>query len=308
MKVDVWMIIAMILAGLSLLLSILILLYWRQMKSICRQLRVHRTEHSGTDIWLDIVKGPFCELQKEINLNIREQRKEQKEHREQEQAFKELVSNVSHDIRTPITSVSGYFQLFMDTEDEEKRRQYADIINGRLRDFSSMLEDFYEYSTAVSNDRKPVLEKCDVTRAVSECLFLYYKEIGETLGEPILHFPEREIYAFASDQELRRVLQNIISNALRHGCGSLRVSVEAAEAEHRVRLRFENQTAEPIPEKPDKVFERTYKADAARTGGGSGLGLCIAKELTEKMGGGIAAYSLENNMFGILIELEKWNG
>ncbi len=305
MSKDVWMITAIILCGICLAFAVLILLYWRQMKSICRQLRVHRTEHSGTDIWLDIVKGPFRELQKEINLNIREQRKEQKEHREQEQAFKELVSNVSHDIRTPITSVSGYFQLFMDTEDEEKREQYADIITGRIKDFLSMLEDFYEYSTAVSNDRKFVPEKCDITRIVSECLFLYYKEIGEILGEPKISFPEKEIYALASDKELRRVLQNIISNALRHGCGGFRVSVGEAQ---KVWLRFENQTKEALPDNPNRVFERTFKADAARTGSGSGLGLSIAKELTENMGGVISAYSHEDGAFGIMIELEKWNG
>lgn len=272
------------------------------MKSICRQLYIHRTEDSSTDIWLDIVKGPFCELQKEINLNIRMQREERKEHREQEQLFKELVSNVSHDIRTPITSISGYFQLFMDTRDETKREQYADIITGRIKGFQAMLEEFYDYSTVVSNDRKTVIEKCAIMRLVSECLFLYYKEIEETLGEPELMFPEKEIYAFASEKELRRVIQNVINNALRHGSDSLKVSIEENQ---KVQIRFENRTKELLPEKPQKVFERTYKADDARTGGGSGLGLSIAKELVEKMGGTVSAYTSENEMFGILIELEK---
>lgn len=303
MSIDLWMIITIILFLICLSLSILIILYWRQMKSICRQLRIHRTEGSNTDIWLDIVKGPFHELQKELNLNIRKQREERKEHREQEQAFKELVSNVSHDIRTPITSISGYFQLFMDTKDEAKREQYANIITGRIKGFQIMLEDFYDYSTAVSNDRKVVIDKCDITRFVSECLFLYYKEIEETLGEPVILFPEKEIYAFASDKEFRRVIQNVINNVLHHGCGSFKVSIEE---DLKVQIRFENRTKELLPENPQKVFERTYKADEARTSGGSGLGLSIVKELVEKMGGTVTAYSSENEVFGVLIELEKF--
>lgn len=302
MSINLWIITTIVLVLICLSLSILLILYGRQMKSICRQLHVHRTEGSNTDIWLDIVKGPFHELQKELNLNIRKQREERKKHREQEQAFKELVSNVSHDIRTPITSISGYFQLFLDTKDEAKREEYAQIITGRLKGFQVMLEDFYDYSTVVSNDRKTVIEKCDITRLVSESLFLYYKEIEETLGEPVIIFPEKEIYAFASDKELRRVIQNVINNALHHGCGGFKVFIEE---NRKVQIRFENRTKESLPENPEKVFERTYKADEARTNGGSGLGLSIAKELIEKMGGTVTAYSSEDDMFGIMIELEK---
>lgn len=305
MRICFWVIIISILFLICLSLLLMLVLYWRQMKSICRQLRVHRTEDSSTDIWLDIVNGPFRELQKELNLNIKKQREERKEHREQEQAFKEFVSNVSHDIRTPITSVSGYFQLFLNTKDETKRGEYANIITERIKGFQTMLEDFYDYSTAVSKDREIENDKCDIIRLASECLFLYYKEIEETLGEPMLLFPEKEICAFASDKELRRVIQNVISNAIQHGCGDFKVSIEENQ---RVQLRFENRTKEFLSENPQKVFERTYKADAARTRGGSGLGLSIVKELVERMGGTVVAYAPENGRFGILIELQKFPG
>lgn len=125
------------------------------------------------------------------------------------------------------------------------------------------------------------------------------------MGEPMILFPEKEIYAFASDKELRRVIQNVINNALHHGCGSFKVSIEE---NLKVQIRFENRTKELLPENPQKVFERTYKADEARTSGGSGLGLSIVKELVEKMGGTVTAYSSENEVFGVLIELEENNG
>lgn len=296
-----WIIVTAILLVMCVTLIILIVLYGRQMKSICRQLRVHRLEDSNTDIWLDIVKDPFGELQKELNFTVKWQREERRKHKEQEQAFRELITNVSHDIRTPITSVSGYFQLFLDTEDEEKRAEYAGIITGRLRNFQVMLEEFYDYSKAVSDDRKTEIEKCDITRLVSESLFLYYKEIEETLGPPELIFPEEEVYALAAENEMRRVLQNVIKNALMHGCGTFQVSI--CEKDTKVQVRFENKTKERLPVNPDKVFERNYKADEARNGSGSGLGLCIVKELTDKMGGRAAAYTVGTETFGIMIEL-----
>ena len=302
MDADTWKIIAGVLLLIGIVLSILLVLYTKQMKSICHQLRIHRTEDSNTDIWLDIIKGVFGELQRELNLSLKEQREERKEHRYQEQVFRELVSNVSHDIRTPITSISGYFQLFLETEEAEKREQYAQIITGRLKSFQVMLEEFYDYSTIISNDRKIEIEKCDVTRLVSEVLFLYYREIEETLGEPQIFFPEKEVYVFASDSGLRRVIQNVINNTLRHGCGGFKVAIEV---DTHVRIRFENQTRERLPDKPERVFERTYKADEARNSMSSGLGLSIVKELIEKMGGVATVYTAPDNIFGIWMELEK---
>lgn len=298
-----WIMMTAVLLVICLILMMILFLYGRQMKSICRQLRIHRLEGSNTDIWLDIVKGPFGDLQKELNFTVKWQRQERKNHKEQEQTFRQLITNVSHDIRTPITSVSGYFQLFLDTDDEEKRAKYAGIITGRLKNFQVMLEEFYDYSKAVSDDSKIEMEMCDIPRLVSESLFLYYKEIEETLGTPEIDFPEKAVYAPAAESEMKRVVQNVIKNALVHGCGSFRVSI--CEKDSGVQIRFENQTKEKLPENPDRVFERNYKADEARNSSGSGLGLCIAKELIEKMGGRVTAYTLGTEIFGITIELGR---
>lgn len=296
-----WIMMTAVLLVICLILMMILFLYRRQMKSICRQLRVHRLEESNTDIWLDVCKGSFGELQKELNFIVKWQRQERKNHKEQEQTFRQLITNVSHDIRTPITSVSGYFQLFLDTDDEKKRQEYAEIISGRLKNFQVLLEEFYDYSKVVSEDKEMEMEKCDITRLVSESLFLYYKEIEETLGAPTLDFSENAIYALAAEKELKRVMQNAIKNALVHGCGAFRISV--LKRDSCVQIRLENRTKEQLPENPNQVFERNYKADQARSSSGSGLGLCIAKELVEKMGGTISAYTTGTDIFGITIEL-----
>ncbi|SDA44840.1 Signal transduction histidine kinase [Lachnospiraceae bacterium G11] len=295
-------IIILALAGLCLVLIFTIVMYRRQINSICRQLRVHRSEESGTDIWLDYIQGPFGKLQRELNEFIREKRQEKAAYTAKENAWKQMIANVSHDIRTPITSISGYFQLLNETEDPEKRAEYVRIIRGRLDEFTAMLEEFFVYSASTSDDRKPSIESCNISRCVTESLFLYYDDIEKKLGSVKLDFPEKDVIAYAEEATLKRVFQNIIKNALTHGSGDFRVRLAAFP--EKVTIIFENKTEEKLPENPNDVFERTYRADPARSTKGTGLGLCIAKEFTEKMGGSINALCIGDDTFRITIVLK----
>lgn len=292
-----------VLSAIILILIAIIILYRRQVGSICRQLSVRRTEKSHAEISLDHIQGPFKKLQRELNKWIETIDHERSMHAAKEQEWKQLVTNVSHDIRTPITSVSGYFELYKNTEDPVKKAEYEEIIVGRLKNFQSMLEDFYEYSSLASNDKPEEYEKCSVTRIVSETLFLYYKDIEDLLGSPVIEFEEGEVYSYAKPEHLKRAVQNIIKNALTHGSSDLRVSVK--EGEKYVTVSFENRTKETLPLDPGRVFDRTYRADTARSTSGAGLGLCIVKELIEEMGGYVNAYTEGVDVFGIEMGLKR---
>ena len=287
---------------ICIILILMLVMYRRQIDSICRQLRVHRTEESGTDIWLDYIQGPFGKLQKELNEYIRERRDERSRFSKTEKSWQQMIANVSHDIRTPITSISGYFQLLNETEDPEKRQEYVKIIQGRLKEFQAMLEDFFAYSASVSDDKKYEIDSCNLTRCVSETLFLYYDDIEKKLGTVNLDFPEKDVYVYAEEATLKRVLQNIIRNAINHGNGGFKVRLNHISGS--VLLSIENTTEERLPENPEDVFERTYRSDPARSKKGTGLGLCIAKELTEKIGGSINAVCIGDDTFRICITLK----
>ena len=291
-----------ILIFICLVLLFMQILYKRQIDSICRQLRVHSKEQTGADIWLDYIQGPFGKLQKEINVFIKSIREERAGYANAEKRHKEMIANVSHDIRTPITSISGYFQMLNETEDPEKRQEYVRIIQGRLKEFQDMLEDFFAYSASVSDDRKYEIESCNLTRCVSETLFLYYDDIEKKLGAVNLDFPEKDVYVYAEEATLKRILQNMIKNAINHGNGGF--SVRIRREPDVVSLEIENTTDEKLPEHPQEVFERTYRGDPARSKSGTGLGLCIAKELTEKIGGCVGAECIGQKTFKITVKLK----
>ena len=299
----------LIIVILTLICAILIgalILYRRQVNSICRQLRVHRLEDSSTEIFLDHIRGPFGKLQKELNEGIKKELEENAAAQKMETSRKQMIANMAHDIRTPLTSVTGYFQLLNETEDAEKRREYVDIIHGRLDDLETMLDDFFAYSASVSDDKKFEIETLNLTKFLSESLFLYYDAIEAKLGSPKIEYPEDDVYVYAEASSLKRVLQNVIKNAITHGNSGFKVSIERDEKS--ATISVENMTEEKLPDNLDLVFDRTYRSDPARSKLGTGLGLCIAKELTERMGGSIKAISPRENTFAIVITLKTSSG
>ena len=301
MRYGLLLLIIGILTIICLCLIVLHIFYRRQIKSVCRQLMIHRTEKSSTDYWMDVLPGAFNELQQELNLNQKNIREEEQDYRKREAEWKEFMSNVSHDIRTPITSVSGYFQLFLETDAPQKKQEYAGILKGRLEKFQEMLEDFFSYSTLISSDRKVETEYLDAVRCVSETMFLYIKEIENSFGTPEIIMPEKAI-CIGNKKDLSRIIQNVIKNACKYGKDHLRVQIEVSNS---VVITFENTVVGGVSESDiEHVFDRSFRADYSRSTAGAGLGLCIVHELAKEMGGQATAYLKDESVFGIKIELK----
>lgn len=264
---------------------------------------MHEDPDTTSDIRLDILVGPFRKLRDKLNRIFEVRTEERRRHLRIENNWKELVTNVSHDIRTPITSVSGYFTLLLNTDDPEKKKQYADKINARLSFFSDMLENFFDYSKISSEDFKNAPEKLDIKSVLSETLFLYVDEIEGKLGTPKIDFEDEEPFVYADRANVMRVFQNIIKNALVHGCGDLRVSLRSEKKN--VIITFRNATNEELPEDINRVFDRTFIGNDSRSEVKStGLGLCIVKELMEIMGGTAEAFGTPG-VFGIAVTFKK---
>ena len=290
--------------SICLILSLIyILLLKRQVDSICRQLDLHENPDTTADIRLDRLVGPYRKLRDKLNRFLESRTAERRRHLTLENKWKELVTNVSHDIRTPITSVSGYFTLLMSTDDPVKKQQYADKINARLNYFSDMLENFFEYSRISSDDYKNNPEKTDIKSVLSETLFLYVDDIEGKLGTPKIDFEEKESYCYVDRANVMRVFQNIIKNALVHGDGDFRVNLESDEKH--VIVTFRNSTKDELPEDINRVFDRTFIGDDSRSEVKStGLGLCIVKELMVIMGGTAEAFGAPG-VFGIAVTFKK---
>ncbi len=293
----VWAVTATIVA---IMLGFIMLFYRRQVKQTCRQLAF--IKENDTNMRLQNMGG-FPELdalREEINEVLEQTRKLNRETMRNEERFKETITNISHDIRTPLTSLDGYFQLLQETESEEERERYVTIIKERISGLKEMLEELFTYTKLQNRSYELPMEKLDFGKCVYETVFSFYDEFTNRNIEPEVEFTEDACPVWGNKEAFRRILQNIIKNALEHGCGRFMLRLE--KTEEQVRFLCENEVEHPEEINPEQVFERFYKADSARTHTSTGLGLSIAKSFTERMNGTMSA-ELCGGVFRITVEV-----
>lgn len=283
-----------------LLLAVLIyhLLYRRQIRDFVKQLRFHGEEESNREIAAELKCKSIRDMQNELNRLLERQRARQIEYEHREEKISQMVTDISHDIRTPLTSVSGYFQMLDECQNEEERAHYKEIIYQRLKTLSSMLDEFFSYSKLNRKAYEKPKDICNVRQLLCETLFLFYDDLNERGMRVEVAIPEERFELCGNAEDFKRIFMNIMKNIRNHGC--LEVSVSMRKVEKQTRIVFENRTAEKLPCSLSDVFERFYRGDSARSNQDStGLGLCIVKELVEQMNGTVTAFSKGTGWFGI---------
>ncbi len=266
--------------------------YQRQMKDICRQIAFLREQDSNMLITTQIRSGGMSELAEELNALLLERKKERRQYLEKEGEIARIYTDLSHDIRTPLTSLDGYFQLLRETRDLDEQERYIRIIQERIGSLKEMLEELFTYTKLQGGGYEIEMTVCRLNRILKETLFSYYEEWLELGIEPEFSISDEEIQVEAGPQALRRVIRNLIKNGMDHGEKKIRIALERQG--DRAVLTFANQVA--CPERIDTahVFDRFYKADEARSRTSTGLGLSIARELVLRMKGNITARMEEN--------------
>ncbi len=285
-----------------LFLAVYVCLYRRQIRDISRQLQFHRQEESNHKISVQLRGKEWILMQEELNELLEGKRLQRARMLAEEKRIMDMITNVSHDIRTPLTSISGYFQMYCESDHEENRKRYQTVIEGRLKALADMLEEFFTYFKIKSGQMSGDMEVCDVRQILYETLFLFYDDMKKQGIEPEFDIAEERVEIIANEENVRRIFFNVIKNALVHGVEKLMVQMEQ-EKEY-VRFIFKNKTYEAVPKDLDNVFERFYSGDKSRNNGSTGLGLSIAKELVEDAGGTIWAFT-EGEYFGIGLKLKR---
>ncbi len=288
-----------ILGILLIIISIQFVRYRRQIKDICRQMSFLEEEQSNKLVTIQYATKEFEDLAGHINVLNEKCRKQVWEYRQKDERLKEAITNLSHDIRTPLTSLGGYFDLLCDCEEEQDEERYQQIIRERIQTLETMLEELFTY-TKLQNDAYVLeLQKENITKIVCDNILSFYQEIKKRKIEPDIRVEEDNVWIWGNQTAAARIIQNIIRNALLHGSGGLEIR---AGRENRI-YSFECSNTVENPEEIDveQVFTRFYKSDSARQAASTGLGLAITKELTERMGGTICA-RLEGNCFCIRVE------
>lgn len=275
--------------------------YRRQIKNVKSQISFLNQHETNMLITSDQKSGCVAELTDELNTLIEQTAALRKEIADNESHLKDTIINLSHDIRTPLTSMDGYFQLLLKSDDPVERQQYAAVISDRLSSLKEMLDELFTYAKLTNKTYEVELSPCAVNEILLSVLFSFYKDIKQRGIEPLVNVPEQDIFIQGNEPALRRIFQNILKNCIEHGNNQL--SVRLINTADTVQIYFENdyQTQEPID--ANKVFDRFYKADGARSKTSTGLGLSIAKELVERLNGSITG-NVKNDIFTITITFQ----
>lgn len=276
-----------VLSVLILILIGILISYKRQVKDICRQLRFLQECDSNMLITTEMKKGHIGELAELLNTLLKERKKERADYQKKEQMIADIYTNLSHDIRTPLTSLDGYFQLLEETQEENDRKRYIQIIQERIESLKEMLEELFTYTKLQNGTYELKLEPQNVGQILKETVFSYYDDWAEQEISPQFEITEEPVWIRGNKQALRRTIQNIIKNGLDHGNKEIRIQLSRNEKQ--MELVFQNKIEPGEQIDISRVFERFYKADKARSKSSTGLGLSIAKEFVEKMHGEIAA-------------------
>lgn len=286
---------SVIVSILLILCMILIGMIWfikRQIQDICRQLAFLEEQESNMLITTQTTSLCIGDLIEKINRIILSNRKRKKAYLEKEQRVQQVYTNLSHDIRTPLTSLDGYVQLLADCEDKGKQKEYLIVVRERISSLKNMLEELFMFTRLKDDSYQLEFSNVCVSRILKETVFSYYDDWNRQGIVPKFLIDEGDVYIEGNESALNRIFQNIIKNGLVHGEKNIIISLTKNEKE--VMLSFGNAMKNPEDVDVSQVFERFYKADKSRSRNSTGLGLSIAKGFVERMNGTIEARLVEN--------------
>lgn len=295
-----------VLSILCLIFIILFIAQGRQIRKICRQLAFLKNENTNMKLTFDSPFREINELTEELNGIIEKSRENELRSNRRDDELRKTITDLSHDIRTPLTSLDGYFQLLLQAESDEEKLRYAEIIQTRISSLKDILDELFTYTKLQNAEYELALESVDLSRVVCDSALLFYRELTERGIEPNIDIPDETITVNGNEEALKRVFRNIIKNALEHGkteeSGTAEIIIRLKEANGTAVFSCSNSVDSAQEIDVSRVFERFYKSDSARTHISTGLGLSIAKELAQRMGG-TAKAELSGDMFTVAVEL-----
>jgi signal transduction histidine kinase len=279
-----------------------LILLKREIKNATRQLHQLNQHKTAKKIDVTYHDRDFEELAKEINHQIDLTKKAKAEKRATENELKQAISHISHDIRTPMTSIVGYIQLLeSDQLTSEMKDEYIETLKNSAARLKVLLEDFFELSIIEQADYPLKMEKIRLNDLVLEALFGFYEELNKRNIEPEIHIPEEDIIMLLDPSAIKRVIENLVVNAIKYSNGDVTIILQKCKTS--IQLKVANSVDSLSEKDVNQMFDRFYKADQTRTGQGTGLGLPIAKSLMEKMNGRMYAV-LKDDQLTIICEWE----
>lgn len=217
----------------------------------------------------------------------------------------ELITNVSHDLKTPITSIISYTELLSKIEDlPEEAKDYVAVIAKKSDRLKRLTQDLFDISKVQSGNDDVVLEKLDVALLINQALGEHDNEI-QSSGLPFCVEAPKELFISADGRKMSRVLSNLINNILKYAMKNTRVFITASEKDGMIEMEFKNISAYPLNFNVEEITQRFVRGDESRTAEGNGLGLAIAKSYTEICNGTFDIV-VDGDMFKAILKFKKY--
>ena len=288
---DFWLIIfCFVLAAVVFALAIRLVLIRRSLGEITEELDEKLKTDTNTPICISSGDRAVRNFASKINSELSELRKERLRLQNGDAELKRAITDISHDLRTPLTAICGYIELLEREEQTENSERYLLIIRERANSMKNLTEELFKYSLVTSAEDNLKAEKVSLNDALEQSLAAFYGVLSQKGIKPEIKIPKEPVERVLDKAAVGRIFENILSNAAKYSDGDLTVELSADGT-----VTFSN-TAEKLDRiETERLFDRFYTVENA--GGSTGLGLSIAKLFTEKTGGKSAAEYKNKKLF-----------
>lgn len=262
----------------------------RSMKKISKSIEENKKKY--INIRTDSSNHNLEVIVEKVNDLYDESQKIRAESKRIEEEIRKSIANMSHDLRTPLTSIMGYIQLLDDdTLSDEERKEYLDVIKRRTESLQSLVTSFFDLSRLNSDEYKFNYQKVDIKNILCDTVATYYNDFISSGIEPDIQIDGSVKEIISDENAIKRVFSNLVGNMIKHGDGNFKI--EMKQEDGRIITRFSNKANNIDEEKVEKLFDRFYTVDSSRNDRNTGLGLSIAKTFVEKLGNKISIKYVE---------------
>ena len=252
----------------------------------------------------DALEGCFKDFARDLNALSDACVTAAREQLKSERMRTELITNVSHDIKTPLTSIINYVDLLQHAQTEEERRQYLEVLERQSQRLKKLIEDLMEMSKASSGNVAMELAPTDVVESVNQALGEYADRFDAQGLNVVFRTPGESVMALCDGKLLWRVMSNVMVNIVKYAMPGTRVYIDLSVTEFKVQLALKNISREELNISAEELMERFVRGDESRNTEGNGLGLNIAKSLMEVQGGALELV-VDGDLFKVVLTLPK---
>ena len=288
-------IVAVVFALSTFLLLLKLLIMKKSVKEIDAQLPTLIKGDTNALINISSADSDIKKLACSLNSNLKILREKELTYTSGDKELKAAITNIAHDIRTPLTAICGYVEMMKDESDPMINAKYLAIIAERANTLKILSEELFKYSVATNTDKNNEVEKLDVNVLLQETLFSFYTKFNERGIVPQIAACDSSIIRITSKNSLTRIFSNIIENAIKYSDGDFSVNVKNDGT-----ILFSNTAHNLTSVEANRLFDRFFTVESSKYS--TGLGLSIAKQLTKQLGGEISA-QYQNDVLTIILKI-----